>query len=901
MFYTSSTMNKGSFWQFVDDCGTFTAKNPQNIPSLYFPLTNEAEMMSAITPQLKGDIKSNNNSFLTSPATRQDIMFGQSVRNIWIYSKGKAWSIADHIGCPKHRVELKAGLLYHTVKTLNSRLGLEAEITNFVPATNDCVELMLIKVTNQSKKPIDITLTSAIPLFCRSADNIRDHHQVTSLLNRIKQEKFGISVKPVMSFDERGHKKNNTSYFICGIDGKNKAPQGSFPTLDDFLSGSANVGMPFSITNNIKPRKLTKNELSGKEAIGALRFNTKKLKPKESVYFGLILGISEKESSIAKSFNKFNTIQKIKHALNCNQEYWQGRVGALRFDTGNDKLNNWLQWVSLEPMLRKIYGCSFLPDFDYGRGGKGWRDLWQDCLTLLLKDPKSLRKLMIANFSGVRIDGTNATIITKKPGEFIADRNKISRVWMDHGIWPFFTLDLYMAQTGDLNTLLQKTTYFKDAQLMRARAKDPNASSSTVLKTKSGKTYKGTILEHVLIEHLVQFFNVGTHNCIRLENADWNDGLDMAYEKGESVAFSAFYAYNLNKIADVIKKLKTIKKVKHITILNEVLILLDTLNKPINYDAPNTKIKLLNQYLSSTKLRVSGKSTKVPIDSLIKDLSIKAIWLFNHIYKNEWIDINKDVGFFNGYYDNKSRRVEGKSKGRVRMTLTGQVFPILSGIASDEQIRKIYNASIKYLQDKKLKGFRLNTNFGTPQFDLGRAFAFAYGEKENGAIFSHMCVMFACGLYRRGFVKEGYNVLNSLYKLATNSNTSKIYPNLPEYFNLDGQGMYSYLTGSASWYIMTLLTEVFGVRGYEGDLIISPKFTSEQFKDSNELSVRCNFADKIVTITYYNPKSLSYPDYAITKVNTPLVSKKLPQAILIKRRALCAVKSRHIDIRIILG
>ena len=30
-------------------------------------------------------------------------------------------------------------------------------------------------------------------------------------------------------------------------------------------------------------------------------------------------------------------------------------------------------------------------------------------------------------------------------------------------------------------------------------------------------------------------------------------------------------------------------------------------------------------------------------------------------------------------------------------------------------------------------------------------FGFAYGEKENGAVFSHMTVMFAYALYQRGF------------------------------------------------------------------------------------------------------------------------------------------------------
>ena len=44
-------------------------------------------------------------------------------------------------------------------------------------------------------------------------------------------------------------------------------------------------------------------------------------------------------------------------------------------------------------MLRRIYGCSFLPHHDYGKGGRGWRDLWQDCLALLIMEPEQVRQM----------------------------------------------------------------------------------------------------------------------------------------------------------------------------------------------------------------------------------------------------------------------------------------------------------------------------------------------------------------------------------------------------------------------------------------------------------------------------------------------------------------------------
>jgi len=154
---------------------------------------------------------------------------------------------------------------------------------------------------------------------------------------------------------------------------------------------------------------------------------------------------------------------------------------------------------------------------------------------------------------------------------------------------------------------------------------------------------------------------------------------------------------------------------------------------------------------------------------------------------------------------------------------------LLTAEANAAQAKTALESARKYLWDKKTGGLRLNTDFGAEQYDLGRAFSFIYGDKENGAVFSHMVVMYAFALYKYGLVDDAWNFLRSLFELAANTEKSKIYPCLPEYFNSEGRGMYSYLTGSASWYVLTLLTETFGVKGKDGDLFIEPKFSAAQF------------------------------------------------------------------------
>ena len=48
-------------------------------------------------------------------------------------------------------------------------------------------------------------------------------------------------------------------------------------------------------------------------------------------------------------------------------------------------------------------------------------------------------------------------------------------------------------------------------------------------------------LEHILIQNLCAFYDVGEHNEMKLHGADWNDALDMAWDQGRSVALTCAY------------------------------------------------------------------------------------------------------------------------------------------------------------------------------------------------------------------------------------------------------------------------------------------------------------------------------------------------------------------------
>jgi cellobiose phosphorylase len=373
------------------------------------------------------------------------------------------------------------------------------------------------------------------------------------------------------------------------------------------------------------------------------------------------------------------------------------------------------------------------------------------------------------------------------------------------------------------------------------------------------------VLEHLLVQHLTPFFNVGEHNIIRLEGADWNDGLDMAHTRGESVAFTALYASNFAQLSELALSLGKLG-IDGVDLAAEIVPLLDTLQQAVDYNSIETKHDTLNAYFQSVCHTVSGTKVRVSLSDLANDLRRKAEWISGRLRAQEWITNHDGLSWFNGYYDNDGQRVEGDHANGVRMTLTGQVFTLMGGIATEEQAHQILRAADRYLYEPRLGGYRLNTDFGEVLLNLGRCFGFAFGHKENGAMFSHMAVMYANALYRRGLVAEGFKVLDELYQHCQRFEVSRMYPGLPEYISARGHGMYPYLTGSASWYLLTLVTEAFGVKGALGDLTLLPKLLAVQFDAQNQCSLKTLFAGRTIEVVYHNAARLAYGAYQIAAI-----------------------------------
>lgn len=860
-------------YQYIDENGAFRLVNPELTSYLYFPIANEGGVMSSITPTLGGDCKMGQNTFLMAPVSSEDLHNNKSSRNFWCRIEGKGiWSAtgksaaqeAEQFTEHKDETVLEAGFMWHKIRRKSARFGITSEITSFVPYSGETVELMVITLRNHSNEVLNVTPTAAIPIYGRSADNIRDHRHVTSLLHRIETTDNGVVVNPTLTFDERGHQKNKVAYGVFGGTEKGEQPTGFYPCAADFIGEGGSYENPRAIQDKrVKPVNAG-TKLDGYEAMGGIAFEPCKLDPGSEKTYLIVMGYGSSKEELEKVSDQFLIGDEWKESLDKTKAYWEEKVNVA-YGTSAKDFDRWMKWVNFQPILRRIYGCSFLPHHDYGRGGRGWRDLWQDCLALLIMNPSGVREMLISNFGGVRLDGTNATIIGSGQGAFIADRNNITRVWMDHGVWPFLTTRAYIMQSGDLEILLKENTYFKDPQAVRGEEKDTlwKLEDGNQVRTSKDEEYKGSILEHILLEHLCAFYDVGEHNHIRLRGADWNDALDMAKDRGESVAFTSVYGSNLEQTAELILRLKE-SGIKELSFLKEMELLLS--DEESLYEDAAKKQQLLRSYCEKCIHTITGERITISCEELAQNLKKKAAWIRRHIRETEWITNQEGQSWYNGYYDNHGRAVEGDSDTGVRMMLTSQVFAIMSGTATEEQVGKIASTADTYLYDEAVGGYKLNTDFHEIKDDLGRMFGFAYGTKENGAVFSHMVVMYANALYQRGFVREGYKAIHTLYQHCSDFEKSKIYHGIPEYIGPDGRGYYHYLTGSASWLMLTVLNEMFGVKGEMGDLMLEPKLLLEQFDEEARTTVSLVFADRKLKVQYHNPRKLEYGDYAVGSI-----------------------------------
>mgnify|MGYP001121770084 CR=1 FL=1 len=177
--------------EFTDKNGTFRIHNPENYSGLYLPLAGETGLKSSITPNLGGDSKTDQNHFLLEPVSIENLHNNRNTRNFWCRIENKGcWSVCgssakqEAAKFTKDESILEAGFMWQKLTRISREYEMKAETTSFV-TIDGTMEVMMTELTNTADQEQKITPVAVIPLYGRSADNIRDHRHVTSLLQRM--------------------------------------------------------------------------------------------------------------------------------------------------------------------------------------------------------------------------------------------------------------------------------------------------------------------------------------------------------------------------------------------------------------------------------------------------------------------------------------------------------------------------------------------------------------------------------------------------------------------------------------------------------------------------------------------------------------------------------------------
>ena len=142
--------------RFTDTNGTFSIENAENYSGLYFPIAGKTGLKSAVTPNLGGDSKIDQETFLLEPVTIESLHNNRSTRNFWCRTAdGGCWSVtgtsaeqeSQKFTPAQDASTLTAGFMWQTVKRVSEAYHLEAEVTSFVPV-DETAEIRYVRIRN---------------------------------------------------------------------------------------------------------------------------------------------------------------------------------------------------------------------------------------------------------------------------------------------------------------------------------------------------------------------------------------------------------------------------------------------------------------------------------------------------------------------------------------------------------------------------------------------------------------------------------------------------------------------------------------------------------------------------------------------------------------------------------
>ena len=497
------------------------------------------------------------------------------------------------------------------------------------------------------------------------------------------------------------------------------------------------------------------------------------LKDKEKQTFIFILGYCENENGkkfvsddvINKESAKnivtcYDSEEKAEQALDKVKEYWSERLSSLQVVTGDAKFDRMVNiWNRYQCMVTFNLSRS-ASFFESGTGrGMGFRDSCQDLLGGSIVIPLEKIRQRILNIAAVQLE--NGSAYHQYQPLTKTGNSDAGTGFNDDPLWLIACAAAYIKESGDYDVLNEPVPF----------------------ENKTGT--EKSLFEHLKRSVDYTLTHLGPHGLPLIGRADWNDCLNLnCFSETPGESFQTCVNFE-NGIAE------------------SVFI-------------AGMFVKYGREY-AEIALRIGNIAEHDRILAAVDKMAENTV-------KDGW-----DGEWFLRAYDSFGGKVGSKENKEGKIYIEPQGFCVITGIGGNEYGQKAMKSVKKYLLNDYGAEI-LYPPYTCYKKELGEISSYPPGYKENGAVFCHNNPWIVCALT----VLNKRNEAFSLYKKYCPSyieDKSEIHKTEPYVYSQMiagraaknyGEAKNSWLTGTASWTMLSAVEAILGICGDYDGLKISP-------------------------------------------------------------------------------
>ena len=651
-----------------------------------------------------------------------------------------------------------------------------------------------VSTQNKSRQPIEIYLASYINCFLKhgAVEGVE-----TNWFRGCKAKSGGFVFESVEDLDRTTHLEH---YAVL----KRETSQENLKSVD--ITASRSVFTGSSAYSVVAAKSLITGAFGRKklnckftEAAIAGDIITYSLPPKHICRVDYRLNLFEKRTDAEKALTKQENFSNIDNTLAVMTEgdkkkYDSPNMLTIKFNEyQNGKIKSAVFNKFLKSVMRQVEFCALAKNS--GVSLLGIRDVFQQIEAALIWNPQECRAKIIEALGFIDPSGRPPRQYSM-PAKAGGIPKMDLRPFIDQGVWIINTIYSYLSYTGDYSILDEICGYYVFCESNRVETTN----------------LKDSVFEHLvrIMDYLLIHIDHGHTNCLRTLYGDWNDALDglgttvdsdKEYGTGVSVMTSLQLYQNLSEMCEIISMYGKGKE-------------------------------LVEKYSKAQNLLKKGLIEHAVIKNKVGQAKI-----------------------LHGWGDKKSYLVGSFSDtdGASRDSLTSNSFWVLSGaLDCGNSVKPFILAAFERLDSKYgLKTFE--PFFPEGMKGVGRIVNLPPGTAENAAAYVHATMFEIWALFRMDEPERAWRQLEKSLpfthkKLSTTPFVMSNSYALNEEYEMDGESMSDWFTGSSNVLLKLMVRGVFGINATLNGIIVTPA----KYFPVAHAEIKLKIKGVLITVIYKN-------------------------------------------------